>query len=108
MLSDDGKHLLNLWFIPHFTELLIMYKMLDASACRLALTRHLRVVAMLHDMLQYLCAHAKLGSSQARLGTKKIDFVSADWGGTEGIGEHRGGTEGIGEHWCGTQGMGMV
>lgn len=86
MLSEDGRHFLNLWFIPHYTELLLMYKAMSNADCKQALTHHLRIVASLHDIIQYLCAHAKLGSSQARLGSKKIDFVSADWGGSEGIG----------------------
>ena len=36
----------------------------------------------------FLCAHARLGSSHARLGTYDVAFqgVGADWGGTEGIG----------------------
>ena len=41
-----------------------------------------------HDLLQILCAHARVGSSHARLGTLDVAFigVGADWGGTEGIG----------------------
>ena len=47
-----------------------------------------QIVSSLHDICQYLCAHARLGSSTARLGTQKVEFagVTADWGGTEGIG----------------------
>lgn len=26
LLSDDGERVLNLWFIPHYTDLLVMYK----------------------------------------------------------------------------------
>ena len=63
-----------------------MYKRLDDEACRTALTYHLRLVAALHDILQYLCAHARLGSSKARMGSQRVEIVSADWGGTEGIG----------------------
>ena len=66
VLTEDGKHLLNLWFIPHYTELLIMYKALSDRACKTALTFHLRLVSALHDIVQYLCAHSRLGSSQAR------------------------------------------
>ena len=45
-------------------------------------------MASLHDICQYLCAHARSGSSHARMGSYKLEGVSitADWGGTEGIG----------------------
>lgn len=86
LLSADGKHLLNLWFIPHHTEVLVMFKTLDDHACVKALTNSLRIVSSLHDILQYLCAHSRLGSSHARFGSQKMEFVSADWGGNEGIG----------------------
>ena len=48
-----------------------------------------QLVSSLHDICQYLCAHARLGSSHARLGSQKLEFsgVTADWGGTEGIGK---------------------
>ncbi|XP_052781335.1 uncharacterized protein LOC128217918 isoform X2 [Mya arenaria] len=86
VLSPDGKHVLNIWFIPHHTETLIMFKTLNDEHCVLALTYCLIIVSALHDMLQYLCAHSRLGSSHARLGSRKMEFVSADWGGTEGVG----------------------
>ncbi|KAH3820990.1 hypothetical protein DPMN_122743, partial [Dreissena polymorpha] len=86
VLSPDGKHVLNIWFIPHHTETLIMFKTLDDEHCVRALTYCLLIVSALHDMLQYLCAHSRLGSSHARLGSRKMEFVSADWGGTEGVG----------------------
>ncbi|KAH9494550.1 hypothetical protein Btru_042420 [Bulinus truncatus] len=86
LLSNDGRHVLNIWFIPHYTEVLVMFKTLDDDACSRALSFSVSIVAALHDMLQYLSAHAHLGTSQARMGSGKIEFVSADWGGTEGIG----------------------
>ena len=87
MLTVDGKFVLNVWFIPHYTELLIMYKSMGDDECATALTHHLQIVSALHDILQYLCAHARLGSGHARMGSKKMEFVSADWGGNEGIGK---------------------
>ncbi|KAJ8301243.1 hypothetical protein KUTeg_020230 [Tegillarca granosa] len=86
LLSNDGKHVLNIWFIPHHTEALVMFKKLSDESCVSALSYSLLIVSSLHDILQYLCAHSRLGSSHARLGTRKMEFVSADWGGTEGIG----------------------
>lgn len=87
LLSSDGCHVLNIWFIPHHTEALVMFKALDDDGCARALAYSLTIVALLHDILQYLCAHARLGSSHARLGSQKMEFVSADWGGSEGVGE---------------------
>ncbi|XP_021364139.1 uncharacterized protein LOC110457263 isoform X2 [Mizuhopecten yessoensis] len=86
LLTTDGKHVLNIWFIPHHTEALSMFKKLDDADCVRALTYTVMIVSSLHDMLQYLCAHSRLGSSLARLGSRKMEFVSADWGGIEGIG----------------------
>ncbi|XP_078341998.1 uncharacterized protein LOC111108050 isoform X2 [Crassostrea virginica] len=86
LLTNDGHHVLNLWFIPHYTEALIMFKNLSDERIVRALSFSLSIVSSIHDMLQYLCAHARLGSSHARLGSQRMEFVSADWGGTEGIG----------------------
>ncbi|XP_072026117.1 uncharacterized protein [Amphiura filiformis] len=84
-ISADTTTLLNLWFLPHHTEVLTMFKTLDEDTCLKGLHATVRLMAALHDILQYLCAHAKLGSSHARLGSQKMEFVTADWGGTEGI-----------------------
>jgi hypothetical protein len=85
LLSPDGKHVLNIWFIPHYSEILIMFKTMEDDMCNRALRYCSVIVAALHDILQYLCAHAKLGSANARLG-RRDGVVAADWGGTEGIG----------------------
>lgn len=105
--------------MPHYTESLVLFKTLDDEACSHALSFSLTIVALLHDILQYLCAHSRLGSSHARLGSQKMEFVSADWGGSEGIGkwnkkkeilpvgnnlqkknENLGGLGGSEMHWC--------
>ncbi|ELT87775.1 hypothetical protein CAPTEDRAFT_135567 [Capitella teleta] len=86
VISEDGVHVLNIHFVPHFSEILIMYKRQDDEQCCASLKYHLRIIAALHDIVQYLCAHARLGSSVSRLGSKSFNMVSADWGGTEGIG----------------------
>ncbi|XP_048579860.1 uncharacterized protein LOC5511107 isoform X2 [Nematostella vectensis] len=88
MLSVDGKKLMNLWFIPHYTEVMKMFSKEKIDTRNRALTVMLELVSSMHDICQYLCAHARLGSSTARLGTQKLEFsgVTADWGGTEGIG----------------------
>ena len=99
LLSKDGRHVLNIWFIPHYTELLVMFKHLDDESCSRAMSFTLSIVATLHDMLQYLSAHARLGSSHARMGSQTMEFVSADWGGTEGIGRCRGKKKREREDW---------
>ena len=43
-----------------------MFKTLDEDTCLKGLHVTVRLIAALHDILQYLCAHAKLGSSHAR------------------------------------------
>ncbi|PIK38490.1 hypothetical protein BSL78_24687 [Apostichopus japonicus] len=85
LLSQDGSTLLNLWFLPHHSEVLIMFKTLENEACVKALQCTLRIVSSLHDILQYLCAHSKLGSSPGRVHLQQKEYITADWGGTEGI-----------------------
>ena len=86
MLSEDGTKVLDIWFLPHHTEMLVAYKKLSDEDCQLALSHHLTIVAALHDILQYLFAHSQLGSAQARLGSRSNSQLSADWGGISGIG----------------------
>ena len=88
LLTTDGRHVLNVFFIPNHLEALVMYKKLDDSLCMRALSHSLIIMSAMHDMLHYLCAHARLGSSHARLGSRKMEFVSADWGGMEGVGKN--------------------
>lgn len=88
LLTTDGRHVLNVFFIPNHLEALVMYKKLDDSQCMRALSHSLIIMSAMHDMLHYLCAHARLGSSHARLGSRKMEFVSADWGGMEGVGKN--------------------
>ncbi|KAL8592207.1 hypothetical protein ACOMHN_030882 [Nucella lapillus] len=86
LMTQNGQHFLNLWFIPNYTEVLIMFKHLDDDSCYRSLALTLNIVSSLHDMLQYLCAFSRLGSSHALMGSRRMEFVSADWGGAEGIG----------------------
>ena len=88
LLSDDGTTLANPWYLPYELELSSMFEKLDTPSQLAALRKVLEVVFRIHDILMILCAHAKLGSSHARLGTQDVAFigVGADWGGTEGIG----------------------
>ncbi|XP_028417505.1 uncharacterized protein LOC114541907 [Dendronephthya gigantea] len=88
LLSNDGRQMINLWYIPHFTEVLNMFAKSARGDRNKRLKTVLQIVSCLHDICQYLCAHARLGSSHARLGSQKLEFsgVTADWGGTEGIG----------------------
>lgn len=51
LLSADGRTLLNLWFIPHFSDVLHMFKTLDTSvrrlnaSLRLLIQQHMRHLA---------------------------------------------------------------
>ncbi|XP_077868441.1 uncharacterized protein LOC100372084 [Saccoglossus kowalevskii] len=85
VISKDGTTVLNIWFLPHHSEVLIMFKKLDDDTCIQALRLTLQIIAALHDILSYLIAYSKLGSSNARLGSNRADGVTANWGGTEGI-----------------------
>ncbi|XP_067841118.1 uncharacterized protein si:ch73-242m19.1 [Heptranchias perlo] len=85
LLSTDGRTFLNLWFIPHHSEVLIMFKTLEEKVCQRALYQTLEIVAALHDIFSYLCCFARLGNSPT-IGSQKMQPLTADWGGLEGIG----------------------
>ncbi|XP_077018695.1 uncharacterized protein LOC143685039 isoform X2 [Tamandua tetradactyla] len=87
LLSADGKTFLNLWFIPHPSEVLVMFKTLPEKAAFRTLKLTLQLVGSLHDIVAYLFSFAKLGNCPAC-----FDFpvcpnpLRGNWGGTEGIG----------------------
>uniref|UniRef100_H2XTF7 Uncharacterized protein n=1 Tax=Ciona intestinalis TaxID=7719 RepID=H2XTF7_CIOIN len=64
------------------------YRNLDYEAQQEVLSTWLLIASSLHDIILYLCAHARLGS--ARLKQQLVDqsnySVAADWGGAEGVG----------------------
>ena len=64
------------------------FLMLHSLSVIILLALFQRILSCIFEICQYLCAHAKLGSSHARLGSKKVQFsgVNSDWGGSEGIG----------------------
>nr|XP_037856472.1 coiled-coil domain-containing protein 162-like [Chlorocebus sabaeus] len=87
LLSADGKVFLNLWFIPHSSEVLIMFKTLPEKAAFKALKRTLQLIAPLHDIVAYLVSFAKLGNCAACFEFPlSPNPLRGDWGGTEGIG----------------------
>ncbi|KAB1275594.1 Coiled-coil domain-containing protein 162 [Camelus dromedarius] len=65
LLSADGKIFLNLWFIPHPSEVLVMFKTLPEKAAFRALKLTLQLIASLHDIVAYLFSFAKLGNCPA-------------------------------------------
>ncbi|XP_036025159.1 LOW QUALITY PROTEIN: uncharacterized protein LOC118570606 [Onychomys torridus] len=87
LLSADGRVFLNLWFIPHPSEVLFMFKTLPEKAAFRALKLTLQLVASLHDIVAYLFSFAKLGNYPARFDAPLSPHpVRSDWGGAEGIG----------------------
>lgn len=86
LLSDDGERVLNLWFIPHYTDLLTIYKRTtnDENLSVRALTHMVGIIAPLNDILNILYANAvmNVASSNALNVTKNgkskrsIDFSS--------------------------------
>ncbi|XP_036448688.1 coiled-coil domain-containing protein 162 [Colossoma macropomum] len=85
LLSADGKSLLNLWFIPHYSEVLIMFKTLEVKACCQALQHTLTIVSALHDIVFYLVSLASLGNPKSSLSCSGELKLTADWGGSESI-----------------------
>ncbi|XP_076818582.1 uncharacterized protein LOC143464598 isoform X1 [Clavelina lepadiformis] len=87
VLSPDGLCFMNLWFIPHFTEILSSYRNMDYEKQDTILTTWLSIASSLHDIVLYLCAHARLGSGKLHQDNSQTSYsVAADWGGAEGVG----------------------
>ncbi|XP_039725921.1 uncharacterized protein LOC120608203 [Pteropus medius] len=87
LLSADGKVFLNLWYIPHPSEVLVMFKTLPEKAAFRALRLTLQLMAPLHDIVAYLFSFAKLGNHPAYFEFPlSPNPLRGDWGGTEGIG----------------------
>ncbi|XP_072221575.1 coiled-coil domain-containing protein 162 [Leuresthes tenuis] len=90
LLSDDGKTLLNLWYLPHYTEVLHVFATLDVPAHVEALHHTLQIVSGLHDIIYYLVSFSRLGNRGDSCSWRRGQAVAgsnlvADWGGTEGI-----------------------
>ncbi|XP_032264158.1 uncharacterized protein LOC116634725 [Phoca vitulina] len=87
LLSADGKVFLNLWFLPHPSEVLGMFKPLPEKAAFRALQLTLQLLAPLHDIVAYLFSFAKLGNCPTCFEFPlSANPLKGDWGGTEGIG----------------------
>ncbi|XP_028251836.1 uncharacterized protein LOC114427829 [Parambassis ranga] len=83
LLCADGTSLLNLWYIPHFTEVLLLFKTLQVQACTQALRHTLHIASALHDIVYYLVSFSRLGNREE---SEPGSRLAADWGGAEGIG----------------------
>ncbi|XP_077975931.1 uncharacterized protein LOC120340906 isoform X2 [Styela clava] len=86
VLSSDGDNFLNLWFIPHFTEVLFAFRNKEYSTQHKILSCWLTIASSLHDIIQCLHAHSRLGSSRQAVVENTGFSVAADWGGMEGVG----------------------
>ncbi|XP_016401411.1 uncharacterized protein si:ch73-242m19.1 [Sinocyclocheilus rhinocerous] len=86
LLSADGKRLVNLWFIPHYTEVLLMFRALEEKECHQALQNTLQIISALHDVVYYLVSFARLGNPNTSFSPSSTQRLTADWGGLESIG----------------------
>ena len=86
LLSDDGERVLNLWFIPHYTDLILLYKKNCTNEQSVKALKHsVRIMSAFNDILNYWYANACMNiaantsaatdSSIASV-RKKIDFSS--------------------------------
>ncbi|XP_063110059.1 centrosomal protein CEP57L1 isoform X4 [Cavia porcellus] len=87
LLSADGQIVLNLWFIPHPAEVLLMFRALPEEAALRALKLTLQLIASLHDIVAYLVSFTALGHPPA---CREIPLgphtLRDSWGGAEDIG----------------------
>lgn len=77
VLSLDGTRFYNLWFIPHFLEVLFVFRQLDDEAATRALRSMCRVASALHDIVHYLVAFARLDINASRLSAEQRDQIHA-------------------------------
>ncbi|EUB56864.1 Transmembrane protein [Echinococcus granulosus] len=77
VLSLDGTRFYNLWFIPHFLEVLFVFRQLDDEAATRALRSMCRVASALHDIVHYLVAFARLGINGSKLSAEQRDQIYA-------------------------------
>nr|XP_020657015.1 transmembrane protein FLJ37396 [Pogona vitticeps] len=87
LLSSDGQSFLNLWFVPHPSEVLFVFRMLPEKTASRALRQTLQIVAALHDIISYIFSFAQLGNAPCCFDYLcPSEHLTADWGGTEWIG----------------------
>ncbi|KAJ7341823.1 hypothetical protein JRQ81_007119 [Phrynocephalus forsythii] len=86
LLSSDGRSFLNLWFIPHPSEVLFVYRNLQEKTASRALRQTLQIVAALHDIISYIFSFVQLGNAPSCFDYQCPEHLTADWGGTEWIG----------------------
>ncbi|CAH8518140.1 unnamed protein product [Schistosoma turkestanicum] len=76
VLSSDGTEFYNLWFIPHFIEVLFLFRDLNNEACTKALRLMARIARALHDILHCLVAFARLGISSSKITVEQQQLTS--------------------------------
>lgn len=77
VLSLDGTKFYNLWFIPHFLEVLFVFRQLDDEAATRALRSMCKLASALHDIVHYLIAFARLGINASRISAEQRAQVHA-------------------------------
>ena len=64
LLSDDGERVLNVWYIPHYSELLAIYKKNNSDEfCIQALRKCVRIMAAFNDIMHFMYANACMNLS---------------------------------------------
>lgn len=67
LLSEDGERVLNLWFIPHYTEILTMFKRRNDDFSVRTLKVCVRIIGALNEILHFIyamaCLHVSVISS---------------------------------------------
>lgn len=71
VLSMDGSKFYNLWFIPHFLEVLFIFRHLDDETCTKALRQMCCIANALHDIIHYLIAFARLGINTSKISSEQ-------------------------------------
>ncbi len=77
VLSLDGTKFYNLWFIPHFLEVLFVFRQLDDEKATAALRSMCQLASALHDIVHYLVAFARLGINASRISAEQRAQVHA-------------------------------
>uniref|UniRef100_A0A5K3ERZ5 DUF4549 domain-containing protein n=2 Tax=Mesocestoides corti TaxID=53468 RepID=A0A5K3ERZ5_MESCO len=77
VLSLDGTKFYNLWFIPHFLEVLFVFRQLDDESATRALRSMCKLASALHDIVHYLIAFSRLGISSSKISAEQRAQIHA-------------------------------
>ncbi|GAB1600133.1 hypothetical protein Ahia01_000290800, partial [Argonauta hians] len=85
VMSENGKKVENIFYLPHCIEVYSMFNKLSDKDCSEALNNTMQIASLLNDILKYLIGHHQLGNRRTLIYSPKHSDSTVSWGGLEGI-----------------------